>query len=122
MPKDVSFYLSKGFERPMAEYFATGRKSIVSATPNADFTLTLVFDNRERRLYDCKPFLTEATVFAPLMLWENFERVYLDNEHCVSWDIDPNIDSNVVWGNKIDISPDSCYVDSIPLPGGDNNV
>ena len=41
--------------------------------------------------------------------------MYIDNEHCIAWDIDPNIDSNVVWNNKINLSPDSCYVDSIPV-------
>lgn len=122
MTKDVNYYLSKGFDRPMAEYFASGRKRITAVSPNKNFTLTLDFDNGERRLYDCKPFLQANTVFAPLMQFENFQRVYLDNEHCVSWDIDPTVDSETVWNNKIDLCPDSCYVDSVPLQRGGKNV
>lgn len=115
MAKDINYYLSKGFDLPMAEYFASGRKRIVSVTPNKDFTLTLVFDNGERRAYDCKPLFAAGTVFAPFMHYENFERVYLDDQHCVSWDIDPTVDSNVVWNNKVDLCPDDCYVNSVPI-------
>lgn len=118
MPKDIHFYLSKGFDQPMAEYFAAGRKRITAVTPNEDFTLTLVFDHNEHRLYNCRPFFTKGTVFEPFMQYQNFKRVYLDEQHCVSWDIDPAVDSNVVWNNKVDLCPDSCYVDSTPI-GGD---
>ncbi len=45
----------------------------------------------------------------------HFKRVYLDEQNAVSWDIDPNVDSNIVWNNKVDLCPDTCYVDSIPL-------
>lgn len=47
--------------------------------------------------------------------WDNFRRVYLDEAHSVCWDIDPNVDSNEVWNNKVDLCPDSCYVDSVPF-------
>lgn len=116
MPKSVNEYLAMGCSPDMAAYYASGRKKIVSVVPNDDFTLTLTFDNGEKRLYDCAPFLKENTVFAPLMQLEHFKRVYLDEEHSVSWDIDPKVDSRVVWNNKIDLCPDSCYVDSVPLP------
>ncbi len=114
MKKDVNYYLANGFDQPMAEYFASGRKRITAVSPNNDFTLTLDFDNGERRILDCKPFLKAGTVFAPFAQFENFKRVYLDDTHCVSWDIDPAVDSNVVWNNKVDLCPDSCYVDSVP--------
>ena len=115
MARDVNYYLSKGFDRPMAEYFSSGRKRITAVSPNNDFTLTLDFDNGERRILDCKPFLKAGTVFAPFTQFENFKRVYLDDTHCVSWDIDPSVDSNIVWNNKVDLCPDSCYVDSVPV-------
>ena len=115
MGKDVGYYLSMGFDRTMAEYYAAGRKKIIRVKPNEDFTLTLDFDNGERRLYDCKPLLQDHTVFAPLQRYEDFKRVYLDAEHCVSWDIDPSVDSSVVWSNKVDLCPDGCYVDSKPM-------
>lgn len=48
---------------------------------------------------------------------ENFRQVYLDGQHCVAWDIDPSVDSEKVWSNKVDLCPDSCYIDSVPLGG-----
>lgn len=99
----------------MASYFASGRRTIVSVTPNDDFTLTLTFDNGEVRVYNMAPLLQAGTVFAPFMQPENFRRVYLDDAHSVCWDIDPRVDSNIVWNNKVDLCPDVCYVDSIPL-------
>ena len=113
--KSVEYYLSKGYDRKMAEYFASGRKRITKVIPRNDFTLLLSFDNGETRLYDAGPLLQAGTVFAPFREWDNFRRVYLDEDHSVCWDIDPNIDSNDVWNNKVDLCPDSCYVDSVPF-------
>lgn len=115
MRNSVEFYLSKGFDEPMAEYFASGRRTITSVKACEDFTLILRFDNGELKRYDCKPLLIPGTVFEPFISYENFKRVYLDDEHVVSWDIDPNVDSNTVWNNKVDICPDGCYVDSVPI-------
>ncbi len=115
MKKTVEYYLSKGFDRKMAEYFAMGRRRIVEVTPNDDFTLTICFDNGEKRLYDVAPLLKPGTVFETFAELKNFYRVYIDDEHCIAWDINPEIDSNEVWSNKVDLCPDSCYVDSIPL-------
>lgn len=113
MPNSIEYYLSKGCDRATAEYYASGRKRIVAVSPNEDFTLTLDFDNGERRILDCKSIFIGAA-FDPASDYEIFRRVYLDEFHCVSWDIDPNVDSNAVWNNKIDLSPDSCYMDSKP--------
>ena len=115
MAKSVEYYLSKGFDNKMAEYFASGRKKITGVIPNNDFTLTISFDNGEKRIYNAAPLLKPGTVFETLADLNNFRRVYIDDEHCISWDINPNIDSNLVWNNKVDLCPDSCYVDSIPL-------
>lgn len=115
MKQSVEYYLSKGFDRKMAEYFANGRKQVVQAVPNPDYTLTLTFDNGERRILDIKPLIKEGTVFAFLLDWDNFSRVYVDDTSCIAWDIDPAIDSRVEWNNKVDICPDTCYVDSIPI-------
>jgi hypothetical protein len=117
MPRTEEYYLSKGFDLPTAKYYANGRRKIVSVTPNDDFTLTLSFDNGERRLLDVKPMLMKGTVFEPFCDIANFKRVYLDAQHCVSWDIDPTVDSETVWNNKVDLCPDSCYIDSIPIGG-----
>ena len=115
MLKTVEYYMSKGFDRAMAEYFASGKKKIVAVEPNTDFTLLLTFDNDEKRIFDVKPMIEKWGIFAPFADYNNFKRVYLDDCNCVAWDIDPNVDSNVVWNNKVDICPDSCYVDSVPF-------
>lgn len=115
MRKSVEYYLSKGYDRKMAEYFASGRKRITKVVPRNDFTLVLSFDNGEIRLYDARPLLQAGTVFAPFREWNNFRRVYLDEDHSVCWDIDPNVDSNEVWNNKVDLCPDSCYVETVVL-------
>ena len=115
MGKSVEYYLAKGYDRKMAEYFASGRKRITKVVPRSDFTLLLSFDNGEIRLYDARPLLQAGTVFAPFREWNNFRRVYLDEDHSVCWDIDPNVDSNEVWNNKVDLCPDSCYVETVVL-------
>lgn len=122
MKKSVDYYLSKGCDRKMAEYFAAGRRVITGVIPNDNFTLTIRFDNGEIRLYDAAPLLQPGTVFAPFRDLKNFRRVYLDDNHAIAWDIDPAIDSNVVWSNKVDLCPDSCYVESVPLNGGVHNA
>ena len=75
MGKSVEYYLSKGYDRKMAEYFASGRKRITKVVPRNDFTLLLSFDNGETRLYDAGPLLQAGTVFAPFREWNNFRRV-----------------------------------------------
>ena len=114
MGNSVTYYLSKGFDLKMAEYFSAGRRSITKVIPNEDFTLTLTFDNGETRRYNAAGLLEGETVFAASRDWRNFRRVYLDENNCVSWDIDPNIDSSKVWSNKVDLCSDTCYVDSVP--------
>ncbi len=118
MKRNAEYYLSRGFDPAAAAYFAGGRRKILSVTANPDFTLTLGFDNGEIRVYDAKPLLQPGTVFAPFARYENFSRVYLDEDHCVAWDIDPAADSGRVWSNKVDLSPDTCYLESVPAGDG----
>ena len=108
----VDEYIAKGFDRRTAEYFASGRKKILSVTPDENFTLILSFDGGEKRSFDMKPIIEDGTVFAFLSKPSNFVRVYVDEDGSVCWDIDPDVDSNVVWSNKVDLSPDTCYLDS----------
>ena len=115
MQKDVNYYLKLGCDKKIAKYFAKGTRTIVSVVANDDYTLTLTFDNGEVRIYDAKHLFTNNSVFNKIRNRSDFKRVYLDDSHCVSWDIDPNVDSNIVWNNKLDLCPDSCYIDSIPL-------
>lgn len=115
MGKSIEYYLSKGFDEKMAAYYVSGRKKIIAVEPNPDFSLTLHFDNGEVRRLDMRTVLQKGTVFEPFMQYDHFKRVYVDDCDCVAWDIDPNVDSNEVWSNKVDLCPDCCYVDSIPL-------
>ncbi|MBB5225435.1 DUF2442 domain-containing protein [Treponema ruminis] len=117
MPKSVEYYLSKGFDSKMAEYFASGRKKILSVQPKHDFSLLLSFDNGEKRIFDMKPFLKKDTVFEQFSNFDDFKRVYIDSDHCVCWDKNPQIDSETNWNNKVDLSPDVCYVESLPVTG-----
>ena len=96
-------------EPRVKEYFNSGRKKLVGVSANDDYTLLLEYNNGEKRLYDVKSL---DGVFAALKPMEVFKRVYIDDCGCVAWDKNPNIDSNVVWDNKIDLCPDSCYLDS----------
>jgi len=115
MTKTVDYYLAKGFDLKAAEYFANGRKKIIAVTPNNNFTLSIRFDNGETRIYDVRPLLKKGTIFEHISNIDKFCRVYIDEEHCIAWDIDPAIDSSKVWGNKIDLCPDTCYIDSQPI-------
>ena len=113
--KNTEYYLSKGFDKKTAEYFARGRRKIIDVCPNNDFTLTLTFDNKEKRIYNVAPLLKSGTVFDTFSDLNNFKRVYVDDTNCIAWDINPEIDSREVWNNKVDISSDICYLDSVPV-------
>lgn len=114
MQRDIDFYLKKGFDSKTAQYFANGRRHILQVIPQDNFSLLLTFDNQEKRILDMVPMLKPDTVFRHLTSYQHFQRVYLDEQGAVSWDIDPNVDSHVVWSNKLDLCPDGCYLDSIP--------
>lgn len=112
--KSLQFYLDRGFDEKTARYYLSGRRKIIAADPRQDFTLLLTFDNGEQRIYDCKPVIADGGVFQILSDYSCFQRVYLDDTNCVSWDKDPLIDSDIHWDNKLDLSSDSCYLDSVP--------
>lgn len=115
MVNTLEYYISKRFDIKTAEYFVTGKMRIICVEPYNDFTLTISFDNGEKRLYNMRPFLKKGTVFELFIKYENFRRVYIDDNHCIAWDIDPNVDSDKVWSNIVDLCPDSCYIDSVPI-------
>lgn len=99
-------------EQRVQEYFDSGRRKLVSVQANNDYTLLLEYDNGEKRLYDVKPL---NGVFADLAPLSVFRRVYIDDCGCVAWDRDPAVNSGEVWNNKIDLCPDSCYLDSVKV-------
>ena len=77
--RTVEYYLEKGFALPYAEYFANGRKSIGKATANDDFSVTLEFDNGERRKLDMKPTLKQGGIFESFNDISRFKRLYIDD-------------------------------------------
>ena len=115
MNKTVDWYISRGFTPKMAEYFASGRRRIVGVKAHEDFSLSLLFDNGEKKVFNMKDLIQPNTVFECLADWQIFNRVYLDANSAVSWDKDPAINSEENWQNKIDISSDTLYVDSHPI-------
>ncbi len=108
-------YIAAGCDEKTAQYFAAGRKRVTDVEPEDDYTLNITFDSGEVRKLDCKPIIEAGTVFESLLSLDNFRRVYVDDTHSVCWDKDPNVDSNVEWMNKIDLCPDTCYMDSVPV-------
>ncbi len=115
MPHSIDYYLERGFSQNYAEYFAAGRRKILSVKPNSDFSITLRFDNGECRRFDVTPLIVQGSVFDDLKDKAIFDKVYLDEDSVVCWDRDPSVDSRLVWSNKLDISPDTCYVEGVKI-------
>ena len=113
MAHDVDFYLDRGFDERAARYFAAGKRRPVSVRPLPDQKLSLTFDNGEKRVFDASPLIEPGCVFDFLADESAFSRVYIDPEGAVAWDRDPTVDSGTEWGNKVDIDPDTCYLDSV---------
>ena len=113
MKKDVDYYLANGLSEPAARYFASGRRKIVSVEPLDGYRLRLTFDNDERRILDMNENIARGSVFRFLEDEEAFRRVKLENG-VVCWDREPDLDSSIVWENRVDICPDNCYIRSIP--------
>lgn len=61
MPKSVEYYLSQGFDRLVAEYFATGQK-LVAVAPQENFSLLFTYENGEKRVLDMKSTLEQGGV------------------------------------------------------------
>ena len=73
----------------------------IEVIANDDYTLTITFDNGEKRVFDVKPYL-EKGIFMELKSMNYFKQVKVD-------------DMTVSWNNKQDICPDILYEDSIPV-------
>lgn len=96
----------------VSEYFKNGIRKINEVHPNDDYTLDVLFDNGEWRVYDLSSSL--YGVFDVLKDTEKFKEVFIDEAGNISWDIDKNLDSRVAWNNRIDICKDAAYIDSTP--------
>ena len=115
MKKTYEQYLKMGMDEKTARYFAGGRRRVTAVVPSAGYVLTLTFDNGEKRTLDCASEFVEGSLFNRLAAPEDFGRVFVDASGNIAWDIDPHIDSEKVWSNRIDFCRDSCYLKSVPV-------
>jgi len=72
---------------------------VVEVTPRRDGTLLLVFENGERRIFDVKPLMTKKP-FGRLADMRTFLTARVDY-------------GTVVWGDDIDIAPETLYDRSV---------
>ncbi len=72
--------------------------TVLSVTPNKDYTLLLAFADGTKRLYDAKPLL-EKPIYADLKSLPFFLSAKAEY-------------GTVVWSNDIDIAPESLYENS----------
>ena len=75
---------------------------VIDVTPNSDFTLTLTFENGEKKKFDMTPYIGRSAWFEELRDWNYFAQAR------------PGL-GTVVWPNRQDLCPDTFYLDSIPL-------
>ncbi len=71
------------------------------AHPHDDYTVTLTFENGERRLLDMSPYL-QTQVFSPLRDLTLFRRVRV-------------VHGSLEWPGERDMGYDSLYAESVPL-------
>jgi len=69
-----------------------GEKNFCLLCPNKNFTLTITFENDEKRIFDVKPYIKENTIFEQLADFDNFKRVYIDDSNNVCWDKNPEME------------------------------
>lgn len=110
MSRDAAFYISRGFDRPMAEYMAKGRRRAVEAWAVGSSAVRVRFDDGELRDLDVAGLISPGNAFSFLSEPGALARVYVDADGSVCWDRDPGVDSDKVWSNKVDVSADDIYV------------
>ncbi len=94
------------------EYFASGPFKLLSIIPNNDYSLLLHYSDGTTRKYDMSEKL--FGVFEILKDLDKFATVFIDEDGNIAWDKDPDIDSSLIWNNRIDICSDSAYLNSNP--------
>lgn len=76
---------------------------IVSAEPLAEKRLSVLFDNGEKRVYDCTPLLEEEA-FAPLREEPLFRAVKADRHG-----------HGVIWNDRIDLAESELWLHGVPV-------
>ncbi|MFH1077136.1 MAG: DUF2442 domain-containing protein [Pseudomonadota bacterium] len=75
--------------------------SICEVTPNKDFSLSVVLDTGEKRLFDMKPYLNFG-VFKRIQDYDKFKRVKV-------------VFDTVEWDDGVDLDPEFIYTKSEPI-------
>ncbi|MEQ1601740.1 MAG: DUF2442 domain-containing protein [Methylophilaceae bacterium] len=75
-------------------------ETVKQVTPQHDFTLELIFNSGEKRIFDAKPYLAKG-VFQVLQDERLFNQAY------IAFD-------TVCWPGELDISPETLYDKSSP--------
>jgi Protein of unknown function (DUF2442) len=71
---------------------------VIEVKPNRDYTLEILFANKERKVFDVKPYLDKG-IFKDLKNTEVFASVKVDN-------------GSISWVGGQDFCPDTLYLDS----------
>ena len=74
----------------------------------ADYSLLVTFSNGEVIKYSITHLLKNK--LEVLKDYDIFSRAYIDSLGNIAWDINPDIDSNITWENRIDISKETIYL------------
>ena len=95
------------------DYFAHGQKKITKIVAKSDYQLILYYSDDSVKLYDLSGSL--HGIFEKLEDEELFSKVFIDDSGAIAWDLDPTVDSSLVWSNRIDICPDAAYLASVDI-------
>ena len=74
---------------------------VIAVKPLDNYCLELQFTNKERKLFDVKPYLSIG-IFQELQDTSLFNGIRAFN-------------GSIVWPNDLDLDPDTLYVDSKPV-------
>ena len=74
---------------------------VISVKPLDNYCLELQFTNKERKLFDVKPYLSIG-IFQELQDTSLFNGIRAFN-------------GSIVWPNDLDLDPDTLYLDSKPV-------
>ena len=112
MAKSYADYIAMGMDERTARYFSKGRRRICAAEPQEGHRIVLTFDNGERKILDCSTKMKKGSILQKVAAPKDFNRVFVDENGNLAWDIDQAVDSSKVWNNRIDFCRDACYLES----------
>ncbi|OOB77888.1 MAG: hypothetical protein BEN19_01080 [Epulopiscium sp. Nuni2H_MBin003] len=85
---------------------------VIHIITHDDYTITITFADGITKNYDCKHLLDKGA-FKILDKLSKFHIAIIDDLGGIGWDIDDNIDSNIIWSNRIDICKSILYQEGI---------